>query len=176
MTRSRFLLVVVIGLLLSFAPSVSASEAVITGSGTRVKSFFVKTITLYNITHSMASKPDSKSKQAVIDADVNKMFEWTTVYDGMPVDKVKKAFQEGFNNNGFNDQNRINQFNGAFTADLAAGSRVTIRYDAGSKSTTVTTPNGKATIAGADFMKGAWGLWFGKNDQPSLGDALISKL
>jgi hypothetical protein len=33
-----------------------------------------------------------------------------------------------------------------------------------------------ATVAGQDFMKAVWSIWFGKIDQPSMGDQLISLL
>lgn len=35
---------------------------------------------------------------------------------------------------------------------------------------------GSATIGGVDFMKAVWSLWFGKIDQPRLGDDLMSKM
>jgi len=35
---------------------------------------------------------------------------------------------------------------------------------------------GTATIPGVDFMKAVWSIWFGKIDQPALGDALIRNI
>ena len=80
--------------------------------------------------------------------------------------------------NGVSDAGRIGQFLGAFTGDLKEGQFVTITYDPGAKATTIHVlgGGGSATIPGADFMKATWSIWFGKIDQPSLGDALISKL
>jgi hypothetical protein len=176
MTRSRFLLLLVGSLVLSFAPSASATDAIITGSATRIKTVFVVTKSLYTITSSIATAPSAKSPQAMIDADVNKTLDWLTIYDGLPSGKVQDALKDGFHKNGFNDEGRIKQFTGAFSADLAANSRVTIHYDATAKATTVTTPSGSATIAGADFMKGVWSIWFGNIDQPGFGNQLVAKL
>jgi hypothetical protein len=37
---------------------------------------------------------------------------------------------------------------------------------------------GKAPVylEGTDYMKATWSIWFGRSDDPELGDALISKL
>jgi hypothetical protein len=35
---------------------------------------------------------------------------------------------------------------------------------------------GAASVDGVDFMKAVWSIWFGKIDQPSLGDQLISRI
>ena len=50
-------------------------------------------------------------------------------------------------------------------------------YDSQKKAVTITTEaGGTATISGVAFMRATWSLWFGKIDQPSLGDELISKI
>jgi len=61
---------------------------------------------------------------------------------------------------------------------IKEGQFVTITYDSGAKSTTIRVlgGGGSATVSGVDFMKATWSIWFGKIDQPSLGDALISKM
>ena len=52
-----------------------------------------------------------------------------------------------------------------------------ITYNAGSKATTIWVQNGgSVTLAGQDFMKAVWSIWFGKIDQPAMGDQLIAKL
>jgi hypothetical protein len=132
---------------------------------------------LYKIDHFMASKPANKSKKDVIDADVSKQFTWTMKND-LPADKVKKALQEAFAQNGYSDGGKIGQFLGAFSgSELKEDSKLTILYDANTKNTTVKVPGGgAATVNGVDFMKGVWSIWLGHIDQPSLGDSLISAL
>lgn len=177
MTRHRFLLVVLFGLFLAFTRDASADGMILTGTALRTKSIGFVNYKLYNITHYMAAKPPTKSKQAVIDADVNKQFIWKLRND-LPTEKVKKALREAFAMNGYNDQGKINQFLGAFTPEeLKEDSTLTISYNATSKAVTVSVPGGKsATVPGADFMKGVWSIWLGKIDQPSIGDSLIAKL
>jgi hypothetical protein len=54
---------------------------------------------------------------------------------------------------------------------------VTITYNSATKQTTFWEQGGGTQVVdGLDFMKATWSIWFGKIDQPSLGDALISKL
>jgi len=74
------------------------------------------------------------------------------------------------------DAGKIGQFVGAFKSELKEKSNVTIVYDSDKKETSVTTPSGSATLGGVDFMKAVWSIWFGKIDQPNLGDQLISKI
>jgi hypothetical protein len=39
----------------------------------------------------------------------------------------------------------------------------------------VTSPSGSATVPGEEFMKATWSIWFGKIDQPNLGDSLLNR-
>jgi len=43
-------------------------------------------------------------------------------------------------------------------------------------SSKIVGPRGNASVGGADFMKAVWSIWFGKIDQPSLGDAMIANM
>jgi hypothetical protein len=148
-----------------------------TGDGIRVKTVAFVNFKVYAIGHDMKDLPDSKSKQAVIDLDTGKRFTWRMLRD-VDAAKIQNALKEAFAMNGFADGGRIGQFLAAFTGDLKEGQFVTITYDAGAKATTIRVlgGGGSATIPGVDFMKATWSIWFGKMDQPSLGDALISKL
>jgi hypothetical protein len=146
-----------------------------TGSAIRVKTVVMVDIKVYSITHYMKELPSSKSKKAVIDADVGKKFVWTMIRD-VDKEKIVDALKEAFAKNGYSDQGKIGKFNGAF-GDLKEKARVTITYDEGSKNTTVTVQGGgSATINGVDFMKAVWSIWFGNIDQKSLGDQLISAI
>jgi hypothetical protein len=148
-----------------------------TGDGIRVKTIAFVNFKVYAIGHDMKELPATKSKQAVIDMDTGKRITWRMLRD-VEAGKIQNAIKEAYAMNGFSDAGRIGQFVGAFTGDLKEGQFVTITYDPGAKSTSIHVlgGGGSATIPGADFMKATWSIWFGKIDQPSLGDALISKI
>lgn len=177
MTRFRFLFVVVLGLFITLAFGASAQGMIHTGDAVRTKSVGPFTAKVYAIRHDMASAPPTKSKQAVIDADVNKVFTWVMLRD-VDSSKIQKALREAFLMNGYGDAGKIGQFIGAFNKEeVKEKSTVVISYNAGSKAVTITVKDGtSATVAGVDFMKAVWSIWLGKIDQPSMGDQLIAKL
>jgi hypothetical protein len=159
----------------------SADDWTLTGTGMRVKTVVLVDVNVYEISHFMkgglpeAGKSTADKKKAVIDADVPKKFVWTVKRD-LPQDKVQAAIKDGFSMNGYTNQGKIDQYLAAFAGELKEGSKVTIEYDPGAKKVNVTTGVGKASVEGADFMKGVWSIWFGKIDPPSLGDKLVSKI
>ena len=152
-----------------------ADDWKLTGSGIRVKKVAIIDVNVYAISHYMKALPPAKSKQAVIDMETGKKFVWTMKRD-VDEEKIKNALKDAFAMNGYGDQGKIGQFMSAFKGELKEKASVTIAYDPDKKVTTVSTPGGTANIAGVEFMKAAWSIWFGKIDQPSLGDQLISKL
>lgn len=158
------------------AGSLLADDWKLTGSGTRVKTVVFVDVKVYDISHYMKELPPAKSKQAVIDMDTGKKFVWTMRRD-VDKEKIVDAIKKAFVMNGYADQGRIDKYLSAFSGDLKEKAHVTITYDSGAKATTVKVDGGgTATIDGVDFMKGIWRVWFGKIDQPKLGDQLISKL
>jgi len=171
------LITLVLALFVTLASSALADGMIYTGDAVRTKSVGPFTAKVYSIRHDMKEKPATKSKQAVIDADVDKKFTWRMLRD-VDSSKIKKALTEALQMNGFTDGGRTGQFVGAFNKDeIKENSAVVISYNAAAKSTTIWVQNGgSATIAGQDFMKAAWSIWLGKIDQPSMGDQLISKL
>lgn len=174
------LLFVVLGLFFAFATNALADDSnglIHTGDSVRTKSVGPFTAKVYSIRHDMADKPSVKSKQAVIDADVNKVFTWVMLRD-VDSSKIHKALREAFQLNGYGDQGKINSFIGAFSKEeVKEKSTVVIRYNAKTQSVTISVKDGSTvTVGGIDFMKAVWSLWFGKIDQPSMGDQLISKL
>jgi hypothetical protein len=147
-----------------------------TGDAVRQKTVVFVTANVYQIGHDMKCLPSAKSKQAVIDADCDKKFTWKMMRDvgqGKIVDAMKEAYQK----NGYGDQGKINQALAAFNAEFKENAYVKISYDSNAKTTTFWEQNGgTATVAGVDFMKATWSVWFGKIDPPSLGDRLIANL
>ena len=147
----------------------------LTGSGVRVKTVVLIDVKVYAISHFMKSLPEHKSKRAVIDAATDKRFVWKFLRD-VPSEKIREALKEGYAKNNYGDAGKIGQATGVFADEMKEGTPVTISYNHEKKETTFTAGGKSATIAGEDFMKATWSLWFGNLDQPKLGDALISKL
>src|SRR5215212_7843109 len=114
--RIALLFTMVLALLLSLASSASADPMVHTGDAVRTKSVGPFTAKVYAIRHDMKEKPAAKSKQAVIDADVDKKFTWKMLRD-VESKKIQNALREAFQMNGFNDGARIGQFVGAFNKE-----------------------------------------------------------
>jgi hypothetical protein len=98
---------------------------------------------------------------------------------------MKNAFREAFKLNGYGDNGKIEQFVGALgSGDVAEWEKdkkmppsMTIVYNAGSQTTSINVPgHGNASVGGVDFMKAVWSIWYGKIDQPTMGDELIGAL
>jgi hypothetical protein len=173
-TRLPALLTALVAALLAIT-SAFADDWQLTGSSVRVKTVAVIDVKVYAISHFVKGAPPAKSKQAVIDADQGKKFVWTMKRD-VDKDKIVGALRDAFKMNGYGDGGKIDKFVGAFGGELKENANVSIVYDADKKETTATTPSGTATVGGVEFMKAVWSIWFGKIDQPKLGDELISKL
>ena len=147
-----------------------------TGAGVRVKSIAFVEVDVYEIRHYAKELPAKRSKQAVIELDADKKIEWTMLRD-VDAEKMRDALVNGYEMNGFKDKAKIAKFAGAFQGEMPEGSKVSIVYDAANKTTTIAVQGGgKATVEGADFMRATWSVWFGKIDQPELGDAMIKAL
>ncbi len=177
MNRRSLLSSVVLGLFLTVSSSALADPMIHTGDAVRTKSVGPFTAKVYAIRHDMKEKPATKSKQAMIDADVDKKFTCVMLRD-VDSKKIQNALRDAFKMNGFTDTARIERFVGAFTKEeMKEKSSWVISYNAAAKSVTIWVQGaGTATIQGQDFMKAVWSIWFGKIDQPSIGDALMSKL
>jgi chalcone isomerase-like protein len=143
-----------------------------TGDGIRYKKIAFINIKVYAIDHYMKDLPPQKSKQAVIDANVDKKFSWKMLRT-VDAEKIRNALREAYAKNGYGDAGKINAFVDSITKELKSGDNVTIKYDAAKKATTISSPAGSATVPGEDFMKATWSIWFGKIDQKDLGDNLL---
>jgi hypothetical protein len=161
----------------AFAAASTTEGMIFTGEAVRVKSAGAVSVNIYSMRHYIKEKPATKSRQAIIDADVDKMA-MLKMLRTIEAPKIKKGSQDAFELNGFKDTARIDRYLGALAADtLKENSVYVVRYDSTTKSVTLSVENGSSvTIEGADFMRAVWSTWFGKNEQVSLGDDLISKL
>ena len=152
----------------------------LTGSGTRVKTFLIVKVNVYVVSHYMRELPAQKSRRAVIEADCDKRFVWRMLRD-VDAEKVRDTLRDtlrdAYGRNNYRDQAKISQLTAAFAGDIKEGTLVTIAYEKASKTTTLTVGDKRAAIAGDDFMRATWSLFFGNMpDQPALGDELISRL
>lgn len=147
-----------------------------TGSATRVKKVAFISVEVCDIVHSMKALPKPKSKQAIIDMDVDKKFELTLKRD-VDHERIVNALKEAYAQNGYTDAAKIGQAMAVVRGELKKGSRIVIAYDADKKATTLNVDgSGSATVPGVDFMKGTWRIWFGSIDQADLGDRLMSQI
>jgi hypothetical protein len=159
----------------SYAAEPGADGFYLTGSGIRVKTIVLVDVKVYQIAHYMKQLPPTKSKRAVIDADVDKRFVWRMLRD-LSADKVRDTLKEAYGKNGYGDQAKIAQLLNTFNTEVKEGDRVTIAYNAEQKATTLSVGGRSTTVPGIDFMKATWSIWFGTFDQPKLSDALIEKI
>jgi hypothetical protein len=158
------------------APAPDKDGYILTGSGVRSKSIAFVSVDVYGIRHDIKAPLPAKSKQAMIDADQDKKFSWSMRHD-VDSEKIQNALKDGFKLNGYTDGGKISRFVSAFTKEIKVNQGVSISYNSATKATTIWVQGqGSATVEGVDFMKAVWSLWFGRIDQPSLGDQLISKL
>ena len=78
-----------------------AEDWFFTGSAVRTKSIGPFTAKVYSIRHDIKGHP-AKSKQAVIDADMDKRFTWKMLRD-VDKEKIQKALREAYAMNGYTD-------------------------------------------------------------------------
>ena len=174
--RNRLLaLVVLLGVLFGSSLA-SADDWKLTGSGLRVKTIASAEFAVYDIAHYVKGSVAQRTKQSVIDADTSKRFVWTMRRE-VGHDTMRATLRQAFTANGYSDANKVGLFLGAFQSALKENQWVTIDYDTDKKETTLRIEGSSAvTIHGIDFMKAVWSIWFGRIDQPKLGDQLIAKL
>lgn len=147
-----------------------------TGNGVRRKKVGPFSAQVYSITHFMRDLPPTRSKPAVIAMETDKAFVWKTLRD-LDVSQITNALRDAYAMNGYTDKPKIDAFVAAFTKEAPKGTTVQITYAAGPKTTTLkVSGQGTTTVPGSDFMRATWSIWFGKIDQPSLGDELMSKI
>jgi hypothetical protein len=147
-----------------------------TGDGIRAKTIVFVRLKIYFIGHEMRELPPTKSKQAVIDADVDKRIWWKMLRDA-DGERLQGILRDSFAKNGYADTSKIGPFLAAFRGGLKENDYVVIRYTADSKTMTLQVQGASpVSFVGGDFMKATWSIWFGKSEDPELGDALISKL
>ena len=148
-----------------------------TGSGIRVKKVVLVNVKVYEVNHYMKALPDKKSKQAVVDAACDKKFVLRMLRD-VDAEKMRDALSESYGRTGYADKGKIGQLLNSLSTELKENSYLIFAYNAEQKTTMLKVGDKTMSVAGEDFMKATWNIWFGSgiNDQSGLGDQLISKL
>jgi hypothetical protein len=183
LTRRAWLgLIFVLGASTWLAPidaSAVAREAngyYLTGTGVRQKEVAFFNVDLYVISHYMRDLPPTKSRAAVIAADVDKMFALRILRE-LSAAQIQGALRASFAANGYDNRAKIDAFVSAVGQPLRKGATITIRYDSASKTTTASAQgNPPVTIPGVDFMTATWRIWLGRIDQDGLSEALIKRI
>jgi len=148
----------------------------LTGTGVRQKEVAVFSVDVYVISHYMRDLPPTKSRAAVIAADVDKMFALRMLLD-LSAAQIQDALRESFATNGYGNRAKIDAFVAAVGQPIPKGATITIEYDAGAKTTTARAKgNPSVSIPGVDFMIATWSIWLGRYDPDGLGEALIERL
>jgi chalcone isomerase-like protein len=147
-----------------------------TGSGVRVKKVVLVNVKVYEVNHYMKALPDKKSKQAVVDAACDKKFVLRMLRD-VDAEKMRDALTESYGRTGA-DKAKLTQLLNTISTELKENSYLIFAYNAEQKVTMLKVGDKTATVAGEDFMKSTWNIWFGPgiSDQSGLGDQLIGKL
>lgn len=133
---------------------------------------------IYDLTHEMREVPSAKWKKAIQTADVDKRLTWTLLREA-PKNRVADGLRIRLKENGLVGDPRIDQMISAFPDPVPEGARVVINFNAKTDVTTVRVdgPVGPQEIAGADFMRAVWGMYFGQGEWAErCGDQLLKNL
>lgn len=145
-----------------------------TGSAIRVKRIVFVDVNVYAIVHMMKDVP-ARSRQAVIDADTDKKIVMRFLRT-VEAQKVTSAVRDAFHLNNYTNDGIIAQFLSVLKGDVQEGEYIVIYYNSAAKVTTIYYHGASASVSGPEFMKAIWSCWFGRIDQPSLPESLISQI
>lgn len=180
--RASLGLILVVGGSICLAPldawaiAREANGYYLTGTGVRQKEVALFNVDVYVISHYMRDLPPTKSKAAVIAADVDKMFALRLLRE-LSAAQIQGALRDAYAVNGYDNRAKIDAFVAAVGQTLRKGATITIRYDAATKTTTASSRgNPPVSIPGVDFMNATWSIWLGRIDQDGLGEALIQRI
>lgn len=144
-----------------------------TGSGVRVKKVLFVNAKVYEINHYMRALPQQHTRKAVVQADIDKVVAWRMLRD-VDESKIRDSMKGAYALNGYRDDATLDKVLNVFTGGLKEGEQLKVTYDSQKKTTTFSRATGRRVIvAGMEFMRATWSMWFGQSDQPSLGDDLL---
>jgi hypothetical protein len=140
--------------------NVGGHDLKLVGVGLRTKWFFnVYTLGAY-------SKSGRKSAGALVGGNEPK-FIWLRMLRGIAASKMHDAIDEGFEKNVGEDKlpalkERINELKGYMPGKLKKGLDIGFTYIPGEGTIVTIGRTRKGVIAGADFAKGLFAIWFGR--------------
>jgi Chalcone isomerase-like len=153
-----------------------AAQMYRTGEGIRHKKLGFIHAKVYEVVSEVSRLPAERTPQGVINLDADKVLTWRMLRS-VDSRKCEDALREAYARNGYHDPRKIETALSAFRTELPKGAIVTIRYDAATKTTSVTTSmGGRASVPGVEFMRATWSIWFGNIDEPALTNELMSRL
>ena len=170
----KLIVIAISFLLLGMEVFSQAANFTTTGSAIRVKKIAFVSVNVYAITHQMKDIPEARSAAEFINAETDKRFILKMKRD-VDSAKIVTAINDAFGLNGYSNKANQDTFSSVLTGDLKENDTITISYNAASKTTTCNYSGKTSTVAGSDFMKATWSIWFGKIDEPSLTTALVGK-
>jgi hypothetical protein len=147
-----------------------------TGEGVQTASHWPFTVDVFVIAHEIKTVPDVKTRQAMIELDVDKRFSLRMLRD-LDAAKLRSGLRDGYRRNGYSDGERMDRLFAGVPDGLPKGKRMSIGYDAAAKETRLVVDGAAtATVDGVAFMKATWSIWFGKSKPATLGDELVKEL
>ena len=147
-----------------------------TGEATQTANHWPFTIDVFSIAHDVKQLPTAKTRQAMIEVEVDKRFVMRMLRD-VDADKLRSGLRDGYKRNGYSDSARIDRFLAGLAGTLPKGKAMWITYDAGAMQTRLVVDGGASvTVEGVPFMRATWSIWFGKSKPADVGDALVSQL
>jgi len=173
--KQQLALVVLLGFVLNWGLFAQAKDFTTTGSGVRVKKIAFVSVKVYSISHAMKEVVKEKNAAAIISAETDKKFVLKMMRD-IDSEKIKNAIYEAYANNGNSNKANQEKLFSSVSGDLEEGSVITISYSAASKTVSVTSGGKTSSVTGSDMMQATWSIWFGKIDQASLTQSLMSQI
>lgn len=166
-------------LALALSAPALAQTMIKTGEGIRQKKVAFLTFDVYKITSFVKEAPVAKTRDGLLEANVDKKFELVFQRD-VEAHKITESLLKAYKTCDYNDQEKINKMLSVFKADFKKKDKITISYTAADTKTTMTSADGASlAVDGPEIMKATWCIWLGKglkDEQPKLGDELVKEL
>ncbi len=108
--------------------------------------------------------------------DTDKRFSWRMLRD-VEHEKIQHALSDAFAMNSYSDASKNRPLHRRVQRRPEEGRGCHDPVQFGRQDGVRARRRGRdGDVAGVDFMKAVWSIWFAKIDQPALGDALIKNL
>ena len=152
-------------------------KLVLNGTGLRLKKIILVNIKVYAAGLYLEQKESNPQK--ILNDDKAKALLMHFIYSNVGKDKLKEAFDEGFENNCGAEAkkmaDRVDKFI-SFWPDMAKDDEARLIYVPGTGTKVVIKGKEMGTIEGADFAKALFSIWLGpKPPNDEIKDGLLGK-